>query len=102
MSNVSVKFVVNTNSSSKVFIVGSVRALGGWDPSKAVELKKEKDGVFSVSKMLETGQMVEFKILADKSWDRVEKGSYNEEIMNHIITPIKGLEVELDVARFNK
>jgi hypothetical protein len=102
MSNVSVKIVVRTSASSKVLIVGNVPALGGWDPSKAVELKKEQDGSFSVSKMLPTGQIVEFKILCDKSWDKVEKGVYNEEIKNHIISPEKGLVAEYDVARFNK
>ena len=102
MSNVSVKFVVNTNSSNKVLIVGSIPALGSWDPNKAVELKNEGNGVFTITKMMATGQMVEFKILCDKSWDKVEKGVYNEEIMNHIIAPEKGLVVELNVARFNK
>jgi len=102
MSDVSVKFVVNTNSSNKVLIVGSIPALGGWDPSKAVELKNEGNGIFTISKKMSTGQMVEFKVLCDKSWDKVEKGYYNEEIMNHIITPEKGLVVEINVARFNK
>ena len=102
MSDVSVKIVVYTNASTKVLIVGSVPALGNWDPSKAVELKNEGNGAFSISKMLPTGQMVEFKILCDKSWERVEKGAYNEEIKNHIISPEKNLVVKYDVARFNK
>ena len=101
MSNVSVKFVVNTNSSNKVLIVGSIPALGSWDPAKAVELKNEGNGVFSVTKMMATGQMVEFKVLADKSWNKVEKGVYNEELQNHILTPEKGLVVEVNVSRFN-
>ena len=102
MSDVSVKFVIKTNSSNKVLIVGNVPQLGDWDPNKAIELKNEGNGVFTISKKLATGQMVEFKILCDKSWDKVEKGAYNEEIRNHIITPYEGLVVELDVARFNK
>ena len=101
MSNVSVKFVVNTNSSNKVLIVGSIPALGSWDPAKAVELKYEGNGVFTVTKMMATGQMVEFKVLADKNWTKVEKGVYNEELQNHILTPEKGLVVEVNVARFN-
>lgn len=102
MSDVCVKFVVKTNSSNKVLIVGNVPQLGSWDPAKAVELKNEGDGVFTISKKMATGQLVEFKILCDKSWDKVEKGAYNEEIKNHILTPSDGLVVELDVARFNK
>ena len=101
MSNVSVKFVVNTNSSNKVYIVGSIPQLGSWNPAKAIELKNEGNGVFSLSKMMATGQMVEFKILADKTWDKVEKGVYSEEVQNHIITPEKGLVVEINISRFN-
>ncbi len=100
--DVCVKFVIKTNASNKVLIVGNIPALGGWDPSKAVELKNEGDSTFTVSKKMATGQMVEFKVLCDKSWEKVEKGAYNEEIKNHIITPYDGLVVELEVARFNK
>ena len=102
MSNVSVKFVVHTNSSNNVYLVGSIPALGGWNPEVAIEMKSEGDGVFTLNKMMATGQIVEFKILAGKSWDKVEKGVYNEEVKNHIFAPEKGLVVELNVARFNK
>ncbi len=102
MSNVSVKFVVNTNASNNVYIIGSVPALGGWNPEKALEMKSEGNGVFTLSKLLATGGIVEFKVLSGKSWEKVEKGVYNEEIKNHIIAPEKGLVVDINVARFNK
>ncbi|MBR6072256.1 MAG: hypothetical protein IKP77_05425 [Acholeplasmatales bacterium] len=102
MSSVKVEFRINTKSTNEVYIVGSVPQLGSWDVKKAIKLEKNDAGIFTVSKLLATGQLVEFKVLADKDWARVEKGVYNEEIQNHIIAPEKGLIVELDVARFNK
>ena len=102
MSNVKVEFRVNSKAASEVYIVGNVVQLGNWDVKKAIKLDKTSDGIFNVSKLLATGQLIEFKLLADKDWSRVEKGMYNEEIQNHIFTPEKGLIVEIDVARFNK
>ena len=101
MSNVKVEIRVNTNSASEVYLVGSIPLLGGWNPEKAIQLEKKGNGVFSTSKMLPTGQLVEFKVLAEKNWNRVEKGVYSEEVQNHVIAPEKGLVVEIDVARFN-
>lgn len=102
MSNVKVEFKVNTKSTNEVYLVGSIPQLGGWDVKKAIKLEKNENGVFVLSKLLATGQIIEFKLLADKDWNRVEKGMYNEELQNHIFTPEKGLVVEVDVPRFNK
>ena len=100
MAKVTVKFVVKANT-KKAYIVGNQANLGAWDPSKAVALTLE-DGVFTASKQFEANDFVEFKVLAAKTFDAVEKGVNGEEIANRTFTATKGLKVEASVANFAK
>lgn len=101
MANIKVEINVATVASKEVYILGSCPALGNWNPEQAVKLEYLADqNIFHVAKMLPEGQLIEFKVLADKTWDSVEKGWYEEEVENHILTPHKGLVVSLEIPRF--
>ena len=99
---VKVEIKVETAAASQLYIIGSSKSLGAWDINNAVEMKKDEKGIFSITKMMDPGEIVEFKVLKEKTWDAVEKGVYGQEIANHIISPQKGLVVNLEVARFAK
>ena len=100
MAKVTVKFVVKANA-KKAYIVGNTENLGAWDAKNAVALTKE-DGVFTLSKQFDADSNVEFKVLAGKTFDAVEKGVYGEELANRTFTATKGLKVEACVANFAK
>ncbi len=100
MAKVTVKFVVKANV-KKAYIVGSTDNLGAWNPAKALALTLE-DGVFTASKQFDAGANVEFKVLAGKTFDAVEKGVYGEEVANRTFTATKGLKVEAEVVNFSK
>ncbi len=103
MANTKVEIVVKTVASKEVYIVGSTPSLGAWTPEKAVKLEySEEDHAFHIAKLLPLGVMVQFKVLADKSWEAVEKGWYEEEVENHILTPQKDLVVTVEIPRFSK
>jgi len=97
MANVNVKIKVNA-CADKLYVCGSTKNLGEWDAKKAIEANK--DGV--VSKLFAEGETVEFKVLADKNWNNVEKGAFGEEVANHTFVAKKGLTVEISVENFNK
>ena len=103
MANTKVEFKVSAPLDVEaVYVCGSVKGLGDWDVKKAVELKKCPEcGKFVVTKMLPLGETVEFKVLADKTWDAIEKGSAGEELTNHSFIAEKGLVVEVEVSKFN-
>ena len=104
MANTKVEIkVIAHPACEELYIVGSTNSLGAWNLSKAVKLEYcEACGKYTTAKMLPAGEVVEFKILSDKSWDCVEKGLFNEEISNHVIVPEKGLKVEIEVFNFAK
>lgn len=104
------KSMANTKVTIKVvaqakelYIVGSSKNLGEWDSEKAVKLEYcEKCNAFYTNKMFPIGSTVEFKVLADKTWARVEKGIWCEEIENHSFVAEKGLEVFVEVHNFQE
>lgn len=101
--NTKVEFKVSVSQDVEhVYVVGSVKALGEWDATKAVELEKcEECGKFTVSKLLPVGETVEFKVLSSKTWDAVEKGNFGEDVENHSLIVEPKLTVEVTVAKFN-
>lgn len=100
MANKKVAIKVYSNA-SKLYIVGSTANLGAWDPKKAVALDYcDECKAFHTTKLLPEGAVVEFKVLADKSWDHVEKGANGEEVANHTLVPETGLEVVLEINNF--
>ena len=96
MAKVTVKIQVNSNA-KKLYVCGNTSNLGEWDPKKAVLVE---NGV--VSKQFEVGSIVEFKVLAGKTWTKVEKGAYGEELCNHSFVATKGLVVNVDAFNFSK
>ena len=96
MANVNVKIKV-TGNAKKLYVVGSTKNLGEWNPKNAVLVE---EGV--VSKQFAAGEVVEFKVLSAKKWDNVEKGAFGEEVANHSFVAAKGLVVEVNIENFNK
>lgn len=99
-AQVTVKISVTANA-EKVYVVGNATNLGAWDAKKAVELKGE-NGKFEVSKKFDADAVVEFKVLAAKDWNAVEKGIWDEDLENHTFKASKGLVVEVGVDHFSK
>lgn len=84
-----------------LYIVGSDAKFGEWNPEKAIKVDyNDEKKSFYLTKMLPVGASYEFKILADKSWNRVEKGYYGEEIENRSFVVAKGLKVVAKVLNF--
>jgi hypothetical protein len=100
MANVKVTFNVKA-SAKTLYLVGSTKNLGEWDPKNAVKLEKNGD-VFTTSKLFENLSTIEFKFIRGKSYEYVEKGEWGEEIQNHSVVAVKGLVVDLTVNNFNK
>lgn len=102
MANTKVSIKVVSNA-KKLYIVGSTKNLGEWNPKKAVELEYcENCKAFYTDKLFPVGENVEFKVLSGKDWEYVEKGAYGEEVENHSFTPSKGLELVIEVLNFAK
>lgn len=96
MAQVTVTIRVKANA-EKIYIVGSTKNLGEWNPKSAVELK---DG--AVSKKFDEGTKVEYKVLSAKTWDAVEKGINGEELENHSFVASKDVKnIEIVVENFN-
>lgn len=98
MANTKIEFLVKAPEGLDVFICGNKSVLGDWDASKAVKLSYCADcGLYTASKLLPAGEVVEFKVLKAKNWDAVEKGSWNEDVANHQFVAEKGTKVEVEV-----
>lgn len=101
MANTKVVIKVAAPASKELYLVGNTTALGAWNPSKAVKLEYCTEcGKYTVTKMLPADETVEFKVLAAKSFDAVEKGANGEELQNHSFVVSKGLTVEVEVLNF--
>lgn len=103
MANTKVTIKVVAHDVNEVYVVGSTKAFGEWNPKKAVKLEFCNEcKAYTASKMIPVGEAVEFKVLADKDWASVEKGANGEEVENHSFVASKGLVVETEVLNFNK
>lgn len=102
MANTKVEFSVKADSKyGTLYLVGNLPQLGAWSEAKAIELSFcEECGCYTASKMLPAGEIVEFKVLANKNWESVEKGYYQEDVTNHTFVASKGLKVEVEVPFF--
>ena len=83
----------------EMYLCGENRASGSWDAAHATKMKRTEDG-FRAIKYLPVGKPFEFKVLAAPSWYRVEKGTWREEIPNHVITAEKGMVVHMNIPNF--
>ena len=101
MANTKIEFLVKAPKKEEVYLVGNVKALGEWDASKGILLTYCKElNCYHASKMLPLDAKIEFKVLAGKTWEQVEKGTWFEDVPNHSITAKKGTKVEVEVANF--
>ena len=103
MKRVKVIFNVSPKTPcNNLYIVGSIKNLGNWDPKKATILKFNEDkNCYVCTKFLPENELVEFKFITKKDWLGVEKGIWNEEISNREIIPSKGLVLNLTIETFN-
>lgn len=101
MANTKVEFIVKAPLKDEVYLVGNIKTLGEWDPEKGVKLTYcEECGCYQASKLLPIDTNVEFKVVAGKTWDAVEKGTWGEEVANHAFVVTKGTKVEVEVYNF--
>ena len=102
MANVKVQIKVKTNANvNELYLVGSTANLGAWSADNAIKMTYcDECNAYFVNKMLPAGEQVEFKVLAGKDWAFVEKGTYGEEVSNHVFTVEKGLVVEAEAYNF--
>ena len=85
----------------EMYLCGVNHASGEWDAQLATPMRKTPDGWRAI-KMLPVGEPFEFKVLNSRNWQGVEKGTWGEEIPNHIIVAVKGLVVHMNIPNFRK
>lgn len=85
----------------QMYLCGENRASGNWNPEFAYKMTLTPDGWRAI-KYLPEGKPFEFKVLRGKSWYDVEKGTWCEEISNHVITAQKGLVVHMNIPNFRQ
>ena len=102
MAKCKIEFIIASDLEVKdLYIVGNTKELGSWDPKKAVKLSFNADlKSFTLSKMFNLGEVVEYKVLNAKSWDNVEVGMWNEELENHVFAAKKGHKEEHTIGYF--
>ena len=103
MKKVKVLFNVSPKTPcDNLYIVGSIKNLGNWNPKKATQLKfNDELNAYVCTKFLPENELVEYKFITKKDWEGVEKGIWNEEISNRTIVPTKGLILNLTIETFN-
>ena len=84
-----------------MYLCGVNHASGEWDARFASPMKYTDEGWRAI-KILPVGQPFEFKVLCSRDWHGVEKGTWGEEIGNHVIVAEKGLVVHMDIPSFRK
>ncbi len=85
----------------QLYLCGVNHASGEWNAQQSTKMKWTTEGWRAI-KYLPVGGVFEFKVLRDKDWHGVEKGTWGEEIPNHCITAQKGLVVRLDIPNFRQ
>lgn len=85
----------------EMYLCGVNHASGEWDAKLATRMKWTEQGWRAI-KMLPVGEAFEFKVLRAPDWHGVEKGTWGEEIPNHVIVAEKGLVVHMDIPNFRK
>ena len=100
MANTKIEFLVKAPA-EELYLVGNIAQLGEWNVAKAIKLNFcEECGKFTVTKMLPLGENIEFKVLAAKNWEAVEKGIWKEDLPNHAFVATKGTKVEIEISNF--
>ena len=83
----------------QLYICGDIHSAGSWDASIAKPMRLTEKGWRAI-KILPVGSEFSFKILRDQTWAAVEKGTWREEIPNHVIVAQKGLVVTMPIPTF--
>ena len=85
----------------QMYLCGENHASGEWNATLATKMKKTEEGWRAI-KVLPVGGEFHFKVLCAPDWHGVEKGTWCEEISNHVITAEKGLVVHMNIPNFRK
>lgn len=80
----------------QVFLTGSTEELGRWDVD-AVPMTRMDDNRWEVTLTLHTEEPVEFKVTRG-SWETEEVSANGRLLDNHVLTPVDGGRVEIQVA----
>ena len=97
-----VKFYVKTNENVEdIYLVGNTKNMGFWDVKKSTKMKRLEDGTFKATKRFLIEENVEYKVVANKNWENVERGMFKEEFENHSFQAIKGHYEDIFVHYFN-
>lgn len=83
----------------QLYICGDIPSAGEWNAAIAKPMKLTDKGWRAI-KVLPVGSAFSFKILRDRTWAAVEKGTWREEIDNHVIVAQKGLVVTMPIPTF--
>ena len=83
----------------EMYLCGENHASGEWVAELATKMTLTDKGWRAI-KVLPVGEPFEFKVLRINSWYGVEKGTWGEEIPNHVIVAEKGLVVDMDIPNF--
>ncbi len=97
---VSAKLLYDAKGAAKKLYI--ITNLSSWDPSKAIPMKKQKDGSFLANFNVPKNTHLEFKICKEEAWENVEKGIWKEEIINHYYYVTEDIEVEDLIHNFRK
>ena len=85
----------------EMYLCGENHASGEWNAEFSTKMKLTSNGWRAI-KVLPVGETFEFKVSRTNSWEGVEKGTWGEEIPNHIIVAAKGLVINMDIPSFRK
>ena len=97
-----VTFTVNTkNPVQEVYIVGNTKNLGAWNTKNATKMKVVNENTFEVTKRFNVGENIEYKVVATKNWENVEKGIFAEDVENHHFIAEKGHFENIYIHSFN-
>ena len=102
MAKCKVEFVITSNKElDAVYLVGNAKELGEWNPKKAIKVLFNKEAkAFTLGKMLPANEVIEYKVMANPTWDNVEVGMWGEELENHVFEAKKGHKEVIGVGYF--
>lgn len=89
--NLTCRLVDNAiNATNELYVVTN---LVNWELEKAILMNNVSDNQFEIELEVPHGYKLEFKVLKGKNWNMIEKGIWNEEIVNHNYLVEKDLNV---------
>jgi predicted alpha/beta superfamily hydrolase len=89
-----------TPRDARVYISGSIKALGGWK-AEGLLLERQPDGTYQGRTTVPKGGVLDFKVTRG-SWQTVEKGPQGEDLPNHEVFLECHRVVRVEVAAWGR